>query len=114
MAGKNWQARSKNLIPATAVVCLVAIAAPLASAWAASGGFAPASYVGSLDPKSGRVMEISTTQPGIQFYTGNYLDGDKKNGGYKKHAAFCLETQHYPDSPNQPQFPSTVLKPALL
>src|SRR3954454_23325551 len=52
MAGKNWQAGSKNLIPAMAVVCLVAIAAPLASAWAATAGFAPASYVGSLDPNT--------------------------------------------------------------
>ncbi len=63
------------------------------------------------DPDSGRVMEIHTTQPGIQFYTGNFLDGDEKNGGHQQHEAFCLETQHYPDSPNQPDFPSTVLKP---
>ena len=52
MADKNWQAGSGNLIPATAVVCLVAIAVPLAGAWGASGGFAPASYVGSLDPNT--------------------------------------------------------------
>lgn len=63
------------------------------------------------DPKSGRVMEIHTTQPGIQFYTGNYLDGSADSGGYPKNAAFCLETQHFPDSPNQSHFPSTVLKP---
>lgn len=63
------------------------------------------------DPKSGRVMEILTTQPGIQLYTGNFLDGSPANGGYGKHAAFCLETQHYPDSPNRPEFPSTVLRP---
>lgn len=63
------------------------------------------------EPKSGRVMEVYTTQPGVQLYTGNYLDGDAKNGGHPKNAAFCLETQHYPDSPNQPSFPSTVLKP---
>ena len=63
------------------------------------------------DPASGRVMEIHTTQPGIQFYTGNFLDGDSKNGGHEQHAAFCLETQHYPDSPNQPEFPSSVLRP---
>lgn len=62
-------------------------------------------------PSSGRVMEISTTQPGVQFYTGNYLKGDPNNGGYQKHAAFCLETQHYPDSPNRPEFPSTTLRP---
>ena len=59
-------------------------------------------------------MEIWTTEPGLQFYTGNYLDGTStgKNGKpYLKNAAFCLETQHYPDSPNQPSFPSTVLRP---
>lgn len=65
------------------------------------------------EPESGRVMEIYTTQPGIQFYTGNFLDGKVSGGGvaYQKHAGFCLETQHFPDSPNQPDFPSTVLKP---
>ncbi len=63
------------------------------------------------DPASGRVMEIFTTQPGIQFYTGNFLDGAPTNGGLKQHEAFCLETQHYPDSPNQPAFPATVLRP---
>ena len=63
------------------------------------------------DPKSGRVLEIHTTQPGLQFYSGNFLDGAAANGGYKQYDGFCLETQHYPDSPNQPQFPSTVLKP---
>jgi aldose 1-epimerase len=63
------------------------------------------------DPESGRVMEISTTEPGIQLYCGNFLDGSSGNGGFKQHEAFCLETQHYPDSPNQPQFPSTLLKP---
>jgi aldose 1-epimerase len=63
------------------------------------------------DPESGRVMEISTTEPGIQLYCGNFLDGSAGNGGFRQHEAFCLETQHYPDSPNQPQFPSTLLKP---
>ncbi len=63
------------------------------------------------DPKSGRVMEILTDEPAIQFYTGNFLDGDAINGGHKQHEAFCLETQHYPDSPNQPSFPTTTLKP---
>lgn len=63
------------------------------------------------DPKSGRVMEIYTTEPGIQLYCGNFLDGTDGNGGFKQHDAFCLETQHYPDSPNQAAFPSTVLKP---
>jgi len=63
---------------------------------------------------SGRVMEIYTDQPGIQFYTGNFLDGSVKGKGGKPanpHAAFCFETQHFPDSPNKPAFPSTVLKP---
>ncbi|MDZ4817470.1 MAG: aldose epimerase family protein [Planctomycetota bacterium] len=63
------------------------------------------------DPNSGRVMEILTTEPAIQFYTGNFLDGDPINGGFKQHEAFCLETQHYPDSPNQPSFPTTTLRP---
>jgi len=60
---------------------------------------------------SGRVMKIYTTQPGIQFYTGNFLDGSQANGGYKQYEGFCLETQHYPDSPNQPSFPTTILNP---
>ncbi len=63
------------------------------------------------DPASGRVMEIYTTQPGIQFYTGNFLDGSTANGGYKMNAALCLETQHYPDSPNKSEFPSVILRP---
>ena len=66
------------------------------------------------EPKSGRVMEVWTTEPGIQFYTGNFLDGTitGKNGvAYKRRAAFCLETQHFPDSPNRPEFPTTVLNP---
>ena len=58
-------------------------------------------------------MAIYTTEPGIQFYTANFLDGTQKGRGavYNKHGAFCLETQHYPDSPNIAAFPSTVLKP---
>jgi aldose 1-epimerase len=63
------------------------------------------------DPASGRVMEVLTTEPAVQLYTANYLDGDAKNGGHQQHAAFCLETQHFPDSPNKPEFPSTVLRP---
>jgi len=63
------------------------------------------------DPASGRVMEVRTTEPAVQFYSANFLDGSATNGGYKQRAAFCLETQHYPDSPNQPAFPSTVLRP---
>jgi aldose 1-epimerase len=66
------------------------------------------------EPRTGRVMEVRTTEPGIQFYTGNFLDGSNKGKGgvaYKKHYAFCLETQHFPDSPNHPDFPSIALKP---
>lgn len=63
------------------------------------------------DPQSGRVMEIHTTQPGIQLYSGNFLDGSAGGGGHNQHEAFCLETQHFPDSPNQAKFPSTILRP---
>jgi aldose 1-epimerase len=66
------------------------------------------------EPTSGRVMEVWTTEPGIQFYTGNFLDGKTPGKGgatYPKRNAFCLETQHFPDSPNQPKFPSVVLNP---
>ena len=66
------------------------------------------------DPKSGREMTILTDQPAIQFYTGNFLDGTITGKGgrvYGKHAGLCLETQHYPDSPNRPEFPSTILRP---
>src|SRR6266571_8313350 len=61
---------------------------------------------------TGRVMEVLTTEPGLQFYSGNFLDGHNIGKGgksYKHRYGFCLETQHYPDSPNKPQFPSTVL-----
>lgn len=64
-----------------------------------------------VEPKSGRVMEILTTEPGIQFYTGNFLEGNATTGNAPKHGAFCLETQHFPDSPNRPEFPSTRLDP---
>ncbi len=66
------------------------------------------------EPKSGRVMEVLTTEPGIQFYCGNFLDGrlkGKAGKAYVQRGGFCLETQHYPDSPNQPKFPSTILEP---
>ena len=66
------------------------------------------------EPVSGRVMEVWTTEPGIQFYSGNFLDGtDKGKNGvyYPKRSAFCLEAQHFPDSPNEKDFPSVVLKP---
>jgi aldose 1-epimerase len=66
------------------------------------------------EPTTGRVMEIDTTEPGEQFYTGNNLDGSiigKHGHVYKKHSGFCLLTQHYPDSPNRPEFPSCILRP---
>ncbi|MGY8770081.1 MAG: aldose epimerase family protein [Pirellulales bacterium] len=63
------------------------------------------------EPVSGRIMEVYTTEPGIQLYSGNFLDGSEAGAGLKQHEAFCLETQHYPDSPNQESFPTTVLKP---
>jgi aldose 1-epimerase len=63
------------------------------------------------DPASGRTMEVETTQPGIQLYTGNHLQGIESSAGAAKHDGFCLETQHYPDSPNKPEFPTTLLKP---
>ena len=66
------------------------------------------------DPGTGRVMEVLTTEPGIQFYSGNFLDGSNVGKGgavYAHRAGFCLETQHFPDSPNHPSFPSTVLRP---
>ena len=65
------------------------------------------------EPKSGRVLEVLTTQPGVQFYTGNFLTGSIRGigGTYAFRSALCLETQHFPDSPNHPKFPSTVLHP---
>jgi aldose 1-epimerase len=63
------------------------------------------------DPGSGRVLEVHTTEPGVQFYTGNYLAGTVLNGGFNQYGGLCFEAQHYPDSPNQPSFPSTVLRP---
>jgi len=66
-----------------------------------------------MDKNSGRKMEVYTTQPGVQFYTGNFLNGSEKGRSvaYEQRTGFCLETQQFPDAPNQPQFPSTVLKP---
>jgi aldose 1-epimerase len=66
------------------------------------------------DPMSGRTLDVSTTEPGVQFYTGNFLDGTITGKGghvYAHRTGFCLETQHFPDSPNQPAFPSTILRP---
>jgi len=77
-----------------------------------NGSLAVAAIVS--EQSSGRVMEVLTTEPGIQFYTGNFLDGTitGKNGKvYQRRFGLCLETQHYPDSPNKPEFPSCILKP---
>ena len=76
------------------------------------GDLRPAARV--YDPSTGRALSISTTEPGVQFYSGNFLNGTlpNRNGGkYEKHAGLCLETQHFPDSPNEPSYPTTVLKP---
>ncbi|WP_137991692.1 aldose epimerase family protein [Streptomyces vilmorinianum] len=75
---------------------------------------APQHVVTVTEPVSGRVMEIATTEPGVQFYSGNFLDGTLAGASgkvYRQGDGFCLETQHFPDSPNQPSFPSTVLRP---
>jgi aldose 1-epimerase len=74
-----------------------------------AGTLRPAATV--YHPGSGRTMVVRTTQPGVQLYTGNFLDGTWASGGFKQHEAFCLETQHYPDTPNQRTFPTTLLKP---
>jgi aldose 1-epimerase len=76
------------------------------------GGMVLAARV--YEPTTGRTLEVSTTQPGVQFYTGNFLDGTitgKQGHVYKRRYGFCLETQHFPDSPNHPSFPNTILRP---
>jgi len=76
-------------------------------------GGAPVLAAQVYEPSSGRVMEVWTTQPGIQLYSGNFLNDTirgKSGSTYQRRAAFCLETQHFPDSPNKPNFPSTILK----
>jgi len=75
-------------------------------------GLVPAAHV--MEPSTGRVLNVSTTEPGMQFYTGNFLDGTltgKRGHVYKRRMGFCLETQHFPDSPNKPSFPNTILRP---
>ena len=67
-----------------------------------------------VEPKSGRTLDVTTAEPGMQFYTGNFLDGKlvgKGGRSYGRRSGFCLETQHYPDTPNQPKFPTTLIKP---
>ncbi len=70
-----------------------------------------------FEPVTGRIMEVLTTQPGVQFYTGNFLDSTQRGYGgvyYTQHSGFCLETQHFPDSVNQPKFPSIILRPGQI
>jgi aldose 1-epimerase len=76
-------------------------------------GKGPALAARVREPKTGRVLEMFTTEPGVQFYTGNFLDGTVKGKGavYGKHTGFCLEAQHFPDSVNHAEFPSTILRP---
>ena len=79
-----------------------------------SGGSALSLAARVTEPATGRVLEVLTTEPGLQFYTGNFLDGaitGKSGKVYQKRYAFCMETQHFPDSPNHPRFPTTELKP---
>jgi aldose 1-epimerase len=77
------------------------------------GGQLPVLFARAFEPKSGRVMEVSTTEPGVQLYTGNHLRNLVGAGGatFGRHGGFCLETQHYPDSPNKPEFPSAIVRP---
>jgi len=78
------------------------------------GGGALAEAAEIYEPKTGRVLKVLTSEPGVQFYTGNFLDGTLTGKGgrvYVRRSGLCLETQHFPDSPNQPAFPSTVLRP---
>jgi aldose 1-epimerase len=73
------------------------------------GTLRPAAKV--VHEKSGRVMEVSTTEPGIQFYSGNFLDGSAANGGYPRNGGMCLEAEVFPNSPNTPSFPNSILRP---
>lgn len=78
------------------------------------GGEGPALAARVVDPKSGRILEMFTTEPGVQFYSANFLDGKYTGKGgvtYRKHQGFCLEAQHFPDSVNHPNFPSVILRP---
>jgi aldose 1-epimerase len=84
----------------------------LTRAGVADGALAPVLKV--TEPTTGRTLEMVSTEPGVQFYTGNFLDGHlvgKSGKKYVHRAAFCVETQHFPDSPNQPKFPSTIVRP---
>lgn len=81
---------------------------------AADGRLKPTLVARVVEPISGRTLEVETTEPGVQFYSGNSLSPEVIGKGgrpYRRHAGFCLETQHFPDSPNRPEFPSTILRP---
>src|SRR5262249_20134552 len=78
------------------------------------GGPQPGFAARAYDPRSGRVLEVLTTEPGLQVYTSNFMDGSvvgSSGGTYRQTDAFTMETQHFPDSPNKPQFPTTQLRP---
>ena len=82
---------------------------------ASAGSLEPAARL--HDPRSGRTLELTTTEPGLQFYSGNFLDGSIRGKGghrYVHRAGLCLETQHFPDSPNRPDFPSAILRPGAI
>ena len=84
---------------------------PTPSPWSAAH---PRGDIGEVvEPRSGRRMTVRTTQPGVQFYSGNFLDGTLSGKGrtYGFRSGLCLEPQHFPDSPNQPSFPNTILRP---
>jgi galactose mutarotase-like enzyme len=94
---------------------------PTAPSGKISGGFEPCAGKLAFDarvrePESGRTVEVLTTEPAVQLYTANFLDGTlvgKRGVAYRQHTGFCLETQHYPDSVNQPKFPSVILRPGM-
>ena len=93
--------------------------AALKAALASAGSFCAARQNAATvyEPISGRILEVFTTEPGVQFYTGNFLDGTslgKSGRPYPRRSGFCLETQHFPDSPHQPAFPSTILRPGMM
>ena len=104
---KHFATTTAVLLGAASLIMYLVLGAP------AADGLRPVARV--YEPTSGRTMVVRTDQPGVQFYTGNYLDGDVGRpdvlDGYGKHSGFCLETQHFPDSVNQPSFPPVWLRP---
>ena len=102
-------------LAATALATSATVAAVTTQSFVLDGAVGELAFAAELhDPASGRTLEVWTTEPGLQFYSGNFLDGTITGKGghvYERRTGFCLETQHYPDSPNQPDFPSVVLRP---